>query len=99
MFLGPSPSVNLVWSKSGSYTKNECDEVFNICPKKTILKEENPSLTILCFPFFSFFLFSWFSFVFTFLFSKYDCNEREHKKTYFVMRIRHVFVYVCQACC
>ena len=45
------------------------------------------------------FLILLFSLVFTLNFSKHGCSEGKDKKIGLVLRIIHVFVYVCEACC
>jgi hypothetical protein len=39
--LGPSLGVNQMWTKRSDHApKSECVDIFNICPKKAILREE-----------------------------------------------------------
>ena len=48
-------------------------------------------------------IFSWlhflFSLVFTLSFSNHGCNGGKEEKIYFALRIIHVFVHACEACC
>ena len=56
--------------------------------------ERNSSLTILLFSC-GFLL----SLLFNLSFSKHGCNEGEEEETYFALRIIHIFVHACEACC
>ena len=46
--FGPLISCNQMWTKRNDHTlKNECDDFFNIYPKREVLKNKLQSLTIL----------------------------------------------------
>ena len=85
--FGPSPGVNRMWTKRNDHApKSECVKKFNIYLKNNQV-----------WPFF--WLHFLFSFIFNLNFSKHGYNGGEEEEPYFVIRIIHVLVHACEACC
>ena len=98
-----------MWTKRNDHAlKNECVVfllyAFKIYfwPKNGGKKQQQQVWPFSCFIFtsllFTFPIFL-FLFVLTLNFRKYDYNEGEKEETYFALRIIHVLVHACKACC
>ena len=97
--LGPSLGVNRMWIKRNDHApKSERADFFNVSPKRAFLKK-NQVWPLSCLFFGFTFIHFLFLLAFTLNFSNHDCNEGEEEKTYFALRIIHIFVHAYETCC
>ena len=101
-FLGSSVGVYWTWTKRSDHApKNECVNFLRYAQKRQCWKKRKgeSNLTILLSSFVFASLIFLFSLVYTLNFNKHGCKGSEEEETYFALRIIHVFVHACEACC
>ena len=97
----PTSMVRFVkWSLyNGPCTKNWMCWLFHTCPERAVLKNIQVWPLFLGFFFFTSLPFNFVFIVFTLNFSKHSCNGGDEEETYFVLKVIHVIIHACEACC